>query len=271
MAGLNKKMIPKSQRRDGFTLIELLVVIAIVAILAAMLLPALAKAKAKAQQTTCMNKLKQWGLAQTMYAQDNNDYIPHESSVSGSALEPWSNVANPPTNPDVWYNSLPALIGLKPASAYSANAANQKAFYDANLLFHCPSAQFNTVSTPNGADAYFTIAMNSKLNTGNTTIRTAAVMRSSATVFFLENLLAGDVPVDSKQSTSNLGQPSAYANRFAARHTGNGNLAFFDGHAAGFKGNQVVQCTSGDANEGLAIIPQTQIVWTTDPNDPTLK
>ena len=84
-------------------------------------------------------------------------------------------------------------------------------------------------------------------------------------MIFLENLLKDEPKVDIGQANTDLGQPSSFASRFAARHAGVGNLVFTDGHAEGLKGNLVVE-TRAIADRGKAILPQTRVVWTLNPD-----
>ncbi len=258
----------------GFTLIELLVVIAIIAILAAMLLPALAKAKLKAQQVVCLNNMKQWGLADTMYVDDNRQTFPFPKfqQTFASTLEQdnpdWLSIGSyhdQGNGNDAWFNALPSFVADKPLYTW---ALNPTSFYGSKSIFTCPTARYQGIDAVDQQvtvqDAYnmkpgsrplFSYAMNSKSMASfqaSAYLKITMVAHPSALVLFsdVRNRSAETPYWGTEANRVKLATPQGYTTRFSSRHNRGGNLTFSDGHAAYFKYDAVV--SDGKANPSIS-------------------
>jgi prepilin-type N-terminal cleavage/methylation domain-containing protein len=215
------------QLRRGFTLIELLVVIAIIAILAGMLLPALAKAKSKAQATRSLSNLKQLTLAWVMYAHDNDDKLV-PNAISGGAAWIQNNVVALP--------GMTNLNDIRNGLLFKYNSSEG--------IYQCPA---DPPRPPGGGTAgrkYMcvrTFSMNGRMNsdvdwvqgTRYPDFRKLSTINkpppSSAMVFIEES----PVTIDDGYFAIPVGtNPTQWQNAPSAHHGGNsGVLSFADGHA----------------------------------------
>ena len=261
----------------GITLIEMLVVIAVIAVLAGLILPVLARAKISAQRVRCLNTQRNYYLALRNYVDhEENGLLPREGYHAFGAvyINNWSQIAGRPVgdgrhdSDDAWYNALPPLLDRRPSSFYAdPNPRYRQAFYENDNFIHCPSARFPSDATRLAFQfALFSMAMNSQLTQygeGPSVpfSRIEQHRRVGELVLFLDNLLEGEPKVHAAQDNAMLGQPSAYATRFSARHGGAGNLTFADGHGQSFSGRKVVQTDPSNPLVGGPILPPVDIVW----------
>jgi len=224
--------------RLAFTLIELLVVIAIIAILAAMLLPALSKAKAKAKQINCLSNMKQIGLGTLMYVDDNRGVFP--GSASRGAFGP---------QPDDWIywqagRQIQQSVVAIPLGRINTN------------LFRCPSDNVDRGNPANDPYKYsysMVSSVEGGINHGITSIpgnpfkqssiknpvkkMMLAEEQASKTSPEASDLFAADAIDDGRFQLSNTA--GSQPNALTARHNKKAEITFADGHVATIKPAEV--------------------------------
>jgi prepilin-type processing-associated H-X9-DG protein len=207
-------------------LIELLVVIAIIAVLAALLLPVLARAKTVAHGATCLGNLKQWGLATHLYADDNDDFLPPDGAPNGSSTR------------SGWYIDLPQTIGVPTYAELLWR--NDPSLKPEKSIWVCPAS----TNRSNGINLFF-YCLNEHVNdTGqnNRPVRMSSIHHPMRTIWLFDN---GKRAAVAQQNNVSL-----------SVHSGGAHFLFLDGHAARFRAPDYWDFRSGKGRTN-----NSELIW----------
>lgn len=227
----------RTDQQDGFTLIELLVVIAIIAILAAMLLPALSKAKTKAQGISCMNNLKQLQLGWFMYSGDNDDKLARTGGLDAASLV--TSLPDPRTDAGNQYNQWVYGDVNRSADSRFLELGLIYPYVKTTAVYKCP-ADRNTFTDPLTRQLKATLrsmSMNCWMNPIQPWASNNRIYRKQSDII---HPAPSDcwVLIDENPFSINDGffvcdpsNPDQWPDIPATYHNGAGGLSFADGHS----------------------------------------